>query len=606
MRYGIVGNCKIAALVSEQCSIDWLCMPRFDSPSVFARILDSQRGGHFAIQPVSTQFSVRQRYLPYTNVLETVFDMGESAFRVFDYVPRYRRWDTLFRPAEVHRVVQCIRGTPSLQVLFSPQLDYARGKTTVESHDTSALRVSHNLEELFLYTNAPTSDILAQAPIVLDKTLFFVLSYHEQLRVPQLPEVWEALTQTTAYWESWSTRSVAPSRYYDEVLRSALTLKLLCYEETGAIVAAMTTSLPETIGEERNWDYRFCWLRDSSFTLDALKSLRYEDEATSFIKFLLRLLENRSEGIQIMYGIDGRPNIREQILPHLAGYQNSRPVRIGNAAYRQKQHDIYGEILHSLYLYFVHHRFRAEIDDELWSLVRFLMNTTMRRWKTPDAGLWEYRGRAEHFTFSKVLAWVAMDRGARIARYVRHEPDRARWQATANRIREEIYQRAFHHELGAFTQSYGSRSLDAANLLLPYYGFLPATDPKFLSTLAACEKYLVKNGFCFRYVDPDDFGTPQSAFLVCSFWLVDALFRSGERERAQEMFERLLSHANHLGLFSEDINIQSHELTGNFPQGYCHVAVINVANLLAGKSDPRAFATSYFGQPVFTSESAER
>lgn len=592
MQYGVIGNCKSAALVHLTGSIDWLCLPRFDSPSIFARILDTERGGHFAVAPVASAALPTQRYIPYTNVLETTYDLGDTAFRILDCMPRYRRWETLFRPVEVHRLIEPIRGAPRVRVEFRPALDYARGRTVISCVGDSVIRALRGVEEVFLYTNLKASAVLASEELTLTEPAFFVLSYHERLRPPSMGEVMDVFRRTVAYWESWSARSIAPLLYHDEVLRSALTLKLLCYEDTGAVVAAITTSLPEIVGESRNWDYRYCWLRDSSFTLDALKSLRHEDEASNFIRFLLRTVESRAEGMRIMYGIDGRAQLKEEELRHLSGYKGSRPVRIGNAAFRQRQHDIYGEILNTLYLYYVHHRFRAEIDDEVWSLVRFLVSSTEKNWRTRDAGLWEYRGRARHFTFSKVLSWVALDRGARIAHYVGREAEFQRWHSARNRIKEDILQKAFDPALGSFTQSYGAGDLDAANLLMPSYGFLPATDPRFRGTVAATEKHLVKKGFCFRYTNPDDFGIPKSAFLVCTFWLVEALYRIGEEERARALFDSLLQRANHLGLFSEDIDIDTLELTGNFPQGFCHVAVINTAHLLSGQSDRMIVGTN--------------
>ncbi|MDO8644170.1 MAG: glycoside hydrolase family 15 protein, partial [bacterium] len=576
MRYGLIGNCKTAALVHETGSIDWCCLPNFDSPSAFGRILDAQ-GGHFQVSLAGTA-KTSQVYLPQTNILQTEFDDGENAFVVLDFMPRYREGSTYQRPAEIHRILKPLRGKPLLNISFRPRLNYARGETSIRQR-TSVMTAANNLESIFLYSSLPLQNIIEEKAISLEKEEYLLLSYHEKVEAPTLAYTHEMFEKTKNYWETWSSHCRLPSLYSEAVLRSALVLKLMTYDETGAIIAAPTSSLPEILHEERNWDYRYCWLRDASLMLDALKSIGHFEEARAFIHFLLHLFESKQAKIQIVYGIDGRTDLEEKILDHLKGYKGSGPVRIGNNACHTQQNDIFGEIVNTLYLYYFHYEFE-KMPDEVWSLVKFLVNTIARDWPTEDAGIWEFRHRKAHFTFSKTLSWVALDRGIKIAQKLKKDYAVANWRPIVERIRGDIEEKGWNEEQKAYTQIYHSSNFDASLLLMNHYGFIDKKDPRWISTVLRCEESLVKKGYGFRYTAADDFGKPKNAFIVASLWIAKALCSIGEKERGKILFENILSKANHLGLLSEDIDPETGELLGNFPQAYSHMEVINTANRL--------------------------
>lgn len=577
MRYGIIGNCKTAALIHENGSIDWCCLPNFDSPSAFAKILDAQ-GGHFQVS-LAGAAKISQVYVPQTNILQTEFDDGENAFALLDFMPRYREGSAYQRPIEIHRILKPLRGRPAVTVSFAPRLNYAQGETSLKERP-SCITASNDLEGIFLYSNLPLQKIAAREPILLDQDAYLLLAYHEKIILPTLAYVHEMFEKTKEYWETWSSHCRLPTLFPDTVLRSALTLKLMAYDETGAIVAAPTTSLPEALLEGRNWDYRYFWLRDASLMLESLKSIGHFEEARAFIHFLLRLFESKQKKVQIVYGIDGRTDLDEKILGHLKGYKDSNPVRIGNNACQTQQNDIFGEILNTLYLYYLHYQFET-MPDEVWSLVKFLVNTISRDWATPDAGIWEFRHRKSHFTFSKVLSWVALDRGIKIAEKLGKGYAVSNWQPIAEQIRRDIESKGWNQTIGAFVQSYGSEHMDVSLLLMERYGFLAKDDPRWISTVRRCEKALLKDGLAFRYTNSDDFGKPKSAFILASLWLAKALYSIGEKEQGRTLFENILSKANHLGLLSEDVDVETGELLGNFPQAYSHMAVINTANLLS-------------------------
>ncbi|OGP08597.1 MAG: hypothetical protein A2048_08925 [Deltaproteobacteria bacterium GWA2_45_12] len=579
--YGIIGNCKTAALISRDGSIDWLCMPRFDSHSTFAALLDSQKGGKFQIATPSSP-QIIQTYLPETNILQTEFDQGEHAFAIIDFMPRFRSGQGYCKPLEIHRILKPLRGKPTFRVLFEPKLDYARGETTITAYE-NLITAHKGFETLFLYSSLPTKKIISGEIMVLDKEEYLLLSYHEKMDAPNFSYSHEMMTKTKEYWEGWSRHCHLPTIGTNMVLRSALTLKMLTYEDTGAILAAVTTSLPEIMGESRNWDYRYCWLRDSSLIIESLKSIGHFEEAGGFIRFLLHLFENKQTKIQILYGIDGRTHLDEQILDHLCGYKNSSPVRIGNNAWLTNQNDIFGEIIYAIYLYYGHYQFE-KMPEEVWSLVKFLVGTIAIQWQNEDAGIWEYRNQKKHFTFSKVLSWVALDRGVKIANQLGKIHMAKLWDPIAQEIKKDIQEKGWNPEIGSYTQFYGSRDLDASLLLMRHYGFLQKTDPQWLGLVRACEKKLMKNGFTLRYTHDDDFGTPKNAFIVASLWMAKAFHSIGEKEKALSIFEKITTYANHLGLLSECIDVESGELIGNFPQAYSHLAIISTANYLSQPS----------------------
>ena len=577
MRYGIIGNCNTAALVHETGAIDWCCLPRFDSASIFGALLDPH-AGTFKVAPARWA-RVHQTYLHGTAILRTEFDDGESAFALTDFMPRYHDGRVWQKPLEIHRVITPLRGRPAVQVLFNPRLDYARNHTEIVQRD-GMVEVTNALEDVFLYSSLDLGRVLAGEPIEIEDEQFLLLSYHEKLSSPTHAYVRDMLERTQLQWEEWSRKCHLPAEWGEQVLRSAITLKLLIYEDTGAMVAAATTSLPETIGEVRNWDYRYCWLRDSSLVLEAMARIGQFDEMRGFVNFLLQVFESKQTKVQILYRVDGSPDLEEVILPHLSGYRESRPVRIGNAASRTRQNDIFGEVLNTIHLYYIKYQMEP-MPEEMWSLVKFMVRTSAREWANRDAGIWEYRHRRRHFTHSKLLSWVAVDRGVDIASRLGRHPIVAEWAPVARTIREDILERGWNQKVGAFTQAYGSQALDVAILQAERLGFIEPADPRWISTVRACQQSLCSNGYTFRYTSADDFGVPKSAFIIATLWMAKALETIGEYGTARSFFENMLARANHLGLLSEDVDIATGELLGNFPQAYSHMAVINAAHQLS-------------------------
>ncbi len=574
--YGLIGNCKTAALVSRKGAIEWCCLPRFDSSSAFAKILDEKRGGSFEIVPVG-KYAIEQRYLPSTNILETSFRRETDEFMVYDFFPRFRSGEKIEKLLQINRYIRVVRGSPRVRVIFNPRFNYARGKTSVrivENHITAR----QNDDLLFLYSDLDLSKIFARKPVKLVNEHYLMASYKQHLR-PSIKMVKLLFAKTRSYWQEFVKFSTLPPIYKKQVTRSILALKLMTHE-AGAIIAAPTTSLPEIVGDARNWDYRYCWLRDSSFTLDALTKICHFDEAEAFLEWLTKICLHSRKDLQIVYKVDGGKTLREKILPHLSGYKNSRPVRIGNHAYVQKQRDVYGWLIESFYLFYLHYNY-SELELKHWKVVQKLVSTVINRWREKDSGLWEFRGFNDHFTFSKLMCWVAMDRGVKIAKKRREAALVRKWAVVRDEIKNDIMKNAWNPETQSFVQRYGSDIIDASNLLMPYFGFIPATHPKMRKTIEATKKHLTSGCYVFRYVVEDDFGKPKNAFTICTFWLIDALYMVGEKGEAQRLFKRILKHGNYLGLFSEDINPGTGELTGNFPQAYTHLAIVNTAILLS-------------------------
>ncbi|HEX2396173.1 MAG TPA: glycoside hydrolase family 15 protein, partial [Bacteroidales bacterium] len=394
---------------------------------------------------------------------------------------------------------------------------------------------------------------------------------------------------TKVYWLNWTNRSKKYHKYNDEIQRSLLVLKIMSFDPTGAILASLTTSIPETIGEVRNWDYRFCWLRDASMSVDTLLRMGHFNTARRFLGFIMRILKSKSDTFMIMYGIRGERDLSEIALPHLAGYENSRPVRVGNAAYLQKQNDVFGYLLNVIHRYYEYFPGTLDEIEDIWEIVRNIIHTVTTHWEKPDKGIWEIRNEGSHFVFSKVMSWVAMDRAAKIARLLNKTSYADDWQQIANEIKNDIYHKGWSDELHTFTQAYESDSLDASLLLLAEYGFLAYEDEKFSQTVIAVKNALYYNGLMYRYTNSDDFGKPVSSFTICTFWLIQALFNIGKKEEAEETFKDLLTCGNHVGLFSEDIDFYSKRLLGNFPQAYSHLALINTATLFSDEKTVSRF-----------------
>ena len=577
--YGIIGNCKSAALVSKTGSIDWCCLPHFNSAGVFAKLLDEKIGGSFSVD-VSDDYKITQEYLWQTNIVSTVYDNGEHAFQLIDFMPRYMREDgSYYAPPDIIRFFRLLKGKPVLKVKYDPRIEFSSEKTYSGNKGDYIKSYTKDgcYDSLFLYSSFDLENVLNYTEITLEENAYLLLGYHEKLISQNLDRSYLKFQRTKMYWMNWSEKTTKHTQYNTEILRSALVLKALSFEKSGAVLAAVTTSLPETIGEERNWDYRFCWIRDASMVIKVMAGLGHTKSASDFLQFIINLIPHKDEKIQIMYGINGEKDLTEHILTHLDGYQGSKPVRTGNAAYIQKQNDIYGILMEVIYQQFIQFETSLENSEELWTIVRGIVKIVEDHWMKPDKGIWELRTEDRHFVFSKVLCWVAVDRAIKIGEILRKGINDESWIALRTEIHDDIYKNGWNDEVNAYTQSYGSKDLDASTLLMEQYGFINARDPRFISTVKATEKELCRDGLMYRYKNQDDFGKPTSSFTICSFWFINSLFKIGERKRAKEMFDQLLSYSNHLGLFSEDIDFETKRLLGNFPQAYSHLALIETA-----------------------------
>ncbi|NQY00522.1 MAG: glycoside hydrolase family 15 protein [Flavobacteriaceae bacterium] len=577
--YGIIGNCRSAALVSRTGSIDWCCLPQFDSPSVFGKLLDEQIGGSFSIK-VDSSYSITQQYKDNTAILVTRFSNGLDAFEIRDFMPRYYKENATYHaPPELIRYIKYLSGKPSMKVIYDPKLEYAIGETRtyIKNDFVVSLTEKEVYDTLFLYTDLSKETIVNGTEIAIAEDHFFLVGYHEKLFVPTLKSAFLEYERTKVYWLNWMERTPSYRRYNKQIARSAMTLKLLSYDKTGAILAAATTSLPETIGEVRNWDYRFCWIRDASMVIKVMSTLGHKNIARRYLKFIINLMPDKDEKLQIMYGINGEKKLTEEFLEHLSGYKNSSPVRIGNAAYKQRQNDIYGilmDMIHQLILNFSND---IENGEELWNITKGIVWVVNKHWQEPDKGIWEFRSEDQHFTFSKVLCWTAIDKAIKVAKLLGKTSKLTRWQLLEEAIRTDIMNNAWSRKVQAFTQAYGSDDLDASVLLMESYGFIDAKHPKYVSTVKAIERELSNDGLLYRYKNQDDFGLPSSSFTICTFWFINSLYKIGEEEKAVQQFEKLLSYSNHLGLFSEDLDFKTKRLLGNFPQAYSHLALIETA-----------------------------
>ena len=577
LNYGIIGNCKSAALINEDTSIDWLCLPQFDSPSVFAKILDDQKGGHFLIKNLAN-YTIKQAYIENTNILRTEFRNEKAGFEVIDFMPRYKNEINLYyTPPEVIRIIRPLYGSPTLSIDYFPALEYAAAKTVSYIKEDFIVSVydQDNYDTLYLYSNLPKVDIIEGNIVELTQAAFFTISYNEKLQIPSLDSCLLEFERTKLYWLNWCDKTPTYPYYNEVISRSAMTLKLLTYDKTGAILAAATTSLPESIGEVRNWDYRFCWIRDSSMVIRVISKLGHKKIVKNFIEYIIDLIPETDEKIQIMYGINKEKKLTETHLDHLSGYENSSPVRIGNAAYKQKQNDIYGILMDAIHVELVEFPLLFEKKEELWSIVKNIVWVVNNNWFLPDKGIWEIREENKHFTFSKVLCWVAIDRAIKIANFLGKDKDK--WISLREEIKNDIDQNAWNPSIEAYTQFYGSEALDASVLLMEQYGFIDAYEERYIKTVKATERELSYEGLLYRYKNEDDFGTPTSSFTVCTFWFINSLFKIGEVDKAKALFDQLLSYSNHLGLFSEDLDFKTKRLLGNFPQAYSHLALIDVA-----------------------------
>ena len=569
--------------MSDRGSIDWCCLPDFDSPSVFAKLIDNAKGGYFSIV-VDDKYTITQKYLIWTNIVCTEFKSAEGTFEVIDFMPRYKLiGDDYFAPAEIYRYIKYISGAPVFKVRYCPVFNYARenvSNITEDNYIRTYSRVKPT-DCIYLYSSMDFKDVLDSKEITLTQHQFLLLSYNQKLIEINIQRVYLEFQRTKVYWLNWTNRSKKHEKYNDEIIRSLLVLKIMSYQPTGAVLAALTTSIPETIGDVRNWDYRFCWLRDASMSLETLIKMGHKYSAQRFLVYLKGILKSKNDSFQIMYGIRGERELTETELSHLDGYESSKPVRIGNAAYSQRQNDVFGYLLNIIHQYYEFFPGTLDEIEDMWEIVRNISRTISTHWEKPDKGIWEIRSGEKHYVFSKVMSWVAMDRAAKIAGLLNKTYYNEVWRGIADDIKEDVLRNGWNEKLQTFTQAYSNQDLDASLLLMAEYGFLAADDPKYHKTVIAVKNALFHNGLVYRYKNPDDFGKPTSSFTICTFWLIQALFRIGKKEDAKNIFESLLACGNHLGLFSEDIDFTSKRLLGNFPQAYSHLALINTAVLFS-------------------------
>ena len=575
LNHGVIGNGRILALVSPSTHIDWLCMPRFDSASVFARILDVHKGGTFAFLPDCADTSTEMHYVLNTNVLRTQVSCSEGRFDVYDYAPRIPLGLDADAPIEIQRLIVPREGTVRVRVVFDPRPEYASVQQPKIVSISGGLQIGDGASALYLRTNAPLPYLESGQPLRIDEPFYFAVSYGKASDTDSVASAQRVRDLTIAGWRAWAKSCALPSFASLPVLRSALCLKLHAYTDTGAIIAAATTSIPEAVGSERTWDYRYCWLRDAAFVVEALRRVGHLAEGEAFVSFLRDVAE--AGPLQPLYGIGGERQLEEFHLDHLEGFCGSRPVRIGNAAYYQRQHDLMGEMILCLDTITSDPRVVIEDTGPLLRMVERFVKDAMIAVETDDTGLWEYRTFPNKYTFSHVLCWVAASRGAKLVRRLGMNSQASEWEAWAAQYREVILERAYNPQLGYFAQVLDGMYPDASNLLLPTLGIIDPRDARFISTVEAYERLLVEDGLMLRYKHKDDFGETTSAFSICSFWWAEALAMIGRLDDACKLFERLMTYANCVGLFSEDIEPRTGMLLGNFPQAYTHVGLINTA-----------------------------
>ena len=579
--YALIGDTHTAGLVSREGSIDWLCLPRFDSPACFAALLGDRSNGRWLLAPAGGVREVRRRYQGDTLVLETEYRTDDGVVRVVDCMPPRHR------DPDVARVVEGIKGRVRMRMDLTIRFDYGSIVPWVR-HDDGALHAVAGPDSVWLRTPVPVWGenwtTLADFTVAEGERAPFMLTWHASHRpAPRRIDPVQALGDTEAWWGEWASGIDYQGGWQDAVIRSLLTLKALTYAPTGGIVAAPTTSLPEQLGGVRNWDYRYCWLRDSTFTLSALMLAGLADEAKAWREWLLRAVAGQPQQMQILYGVAGERRITEQELDWLSGYQGSRPVRIGNAAVNQFQLDVYGEVMDTLHL---GRHIGLESDEAAWDLQQALLEFLESNWRQPDEGIWEIRGPRRHFTHSKVMAWVALDRAIKAVELMGHDGPVDRWRAVRRELHDEVCREGYDSGRDSFVQFYGADHLDASLLQIPLVGFLPADDPRVKGTVAAIQRELVVDGLVHRYPPEasqsvDGLPPGEGTFLACTFWLADNLALMDRREEAVAIYERLLTLRNDVGLLAEEYDPASRRQLGNFPQAFSHVALVNSANYLS-------------------------
>ncbi len=590
--YGFIGDLQTCALVGLNGSVDWLCLPRADSNAVFAALLGDEQNGCWRLAPKGAVRRSGQAYRKDTLVLETEFETDTGVVRVIDCMPPFGGHRALVR------IVEAVRGEVEMAMLLVIRMDYGRTVPWVRTGQGGLVAVA-GPDALVLRTSVPTQgeDLSTVANFNIregDRRTFVLSWYPSHLTAPDPIDAIRVLERTELFWREWSSRCTYRGEWREAVVRALITLKGLTYAPTGGILAAATTSLPELSGGVRNWDYRYCWIRDATFTLYSFIEAGYTDEASAWVEWLLRAVAGDPAQLQIMYGAAGERNLDELELRHLAGYENSRPVRVGNAASGQFQLDVYGELLDAMHLA---RKVGLRLGPQSWSLQRHLVDFVVQHWTEPDEGIWEIRGPRRHFTHSKIMAWVALDRGVKAIEQRDLPGDLDLWKQTRQAIHEDVCAHGYHPGRRAFTQFYGSELLDASVLMLPLVGFLPPQDPRVVETVEAIQRELVIDGLVYRYhpeksAAVDGLPPGEGAFLPCSFWLVDCLYLIGREEEARAFYERLLQMRSGLGLLSEEYDPTRRRLMGNFPQAFSLIGLINSAKTLSqnyvGPSERRA------------------
>ncbi len=590
LELGVIGNCQIAVLVDSVGRYVWGSFPRVDSDPFFCSLLKSEDKsddtGFFAVDVQDFDRS-EQAYIDNTAILRTTLhDASGGSVRITDLAPRYQNLGRSFHPIMVVRHIAPVSGTPALRIRLRPAADYGSRKPDV-AHGSNHIRFSNGRYTIRLTTNAPLAALLEERVIVLEKPITLLLGPDES--IPEGPDKVsrEMYGETKAYWENWTRALSIPFEWQREVIRAAITLKLCTYEDTGAVLAALTTSIPEAPESGRNWDYRYCWLRDSYYTVQALNSLGATKTMQQFLSYIFNLVAEHGDSnhLQPVYGISGESDLTEKTVTSLEGYRGMGPVRVGNDAYTQRQNDVYGATVLAATQSFFDRRLVQSGGRREFERLESLGHRAAEVFDQPDAGPWEYRGRSEVHTYSSVICWAACDRLSRIAAHLELSERADYWRDRANRIRETIMDQAWSKERGSFVATFGGDQLDASLLTLADLGFVRAGDPKFAATLAAVENELKQGSYVFRYTSSDDFGTPETAFNICTFWYINALAAVGRKDEARELFSNMLNRRNSLGLLSEDLDPESGELWGNFPQTYSMVGVITAAMRLSQSWD---------------------
>ena len=587
--HGLIGDLRTAALVAVDGTVDWFCAPRFDSPSIFASILDEEKGGSWTIEPIDGSVTTRQFYVPESAILVTRFHTEEGLLEVHDFMPVLAKHDADHRQRLVRRITS-VRGTVHFRTTLSARPDFGREHPTTEALGDRSVTITTRSVRLGLSAtidlDLTDGDVTAETELAQGESALFVLeslSEGQELLPCEEPDTADLFERTAAFWRTWLEQSTYTGRWREMVERSAITLKLLTHEPTGAVIAAPTTSLPEAIGGDRNWDYRYVWIRDAGFTLYALLRLGFTEEAAAFVQWLSERIGDDHDGelgpLRVLYDIDGNVPDDEQLLEHLSGYRDSAPVRVGNAAAGQLQLDIYGEIIDSIYLF---NKYGPGISADAWQDLTRVLDWLLEHWDQPDAGMWEIRDEPRHHTTSRLMAWVAVERMIRVARQRGLPGDLERWTSVRDEIYTRILETSWDDDLEAFVQHEGATTLDAGVLLMPMVKFLAPNDPRFLSTLAAIEDRLVSDSLVFRYDQDsldDGLTGEEGTFSLCSFWYVEALTRAGRVDEARLALEKMFTYANHAGLYAEQVGLDGLQL-GNFPQAFTHLALISAATNL--------------------------